>query len=52
MDRLQIARRYAVALLIVVGVLLVDQLIKIWLKTSMTLHEQIEVLSWFKNVFI
>jgi signal peptidase II len=36
----------------VVGVLLVDQLIKIWVKTSMTLHEQIEVLSWFKIVFI
>jgi signal peptidase II len=38
--------------LIVVGVLLVDQLIKIWVKTNMTLHEQIEILSWFKIVFI
>jgi signal peptidase II len=36
----------------VVGVLLVDQLIKIWVKTNMTLHEQIEILSWFKIVFI
>ena len=38
--------------LIVVGILLIDQLIKIWVKTNMTLHEQIEILSWFKIVFI
>lgn len=39
-------------ILIVVGILFVDQLIKIWVKTNMTLHEQIEILSWFKIVFI
>ena len=52
MDRQQIARRGVLAALIVVGILLVDQLIKIWVKTNMTLHEQIEILSWFKIVFI
>ena len=52
MDRQQIARRGVLAALIVVSVLLVDQLIKIWVKTNMTLHEQIEILSWFKIVFI
>ena len=52
MDRRQIARRGTLAALIVVGVLLIDQLIKIWVKTNMTLHEQIEILSWFKIVFI
>ena len=52
MDRQQIARRGVLAALIVVGVLVVDQLIKIWVKTNMTLHEQIEILSWFKIVFI
>ncbi len=52
MDRQQIARRGTLAALIVVSVLLVDQLIKIWVKTNMTLHEQIEILSWFKIVFI
>ena len=52
MDRRQIARRGTLAALIVVGILLVDQLIKIWVKTNMTLHEQIEILSWFKIVFI
>ena len=52
MDRQQITKRGALAALIMVGVLLVDQLIKIWVKTNMTLHEQIEILSWFKIVFI
>ena len=52
MDRQQIARRGTLAALIVVGILLVDQIIKIWVKTNMTLHEQIEILSWFKIVFI
>ena len=52
MDRQQTARRTMLVTLIVVGVLLVDQLIKIWVKTNMTLHEQIEILSWFKIVFI
>ena len=52
MDRQQIARRSVLATLIVVGILFIDQLIKIWVKTNMTLHEQIEILSWFKIVFI
>ena len=52
MDRQQTAKRGVLVTLIVVGVLLIDQLIKIWVKTNMTLHEQIEILSWFKIVFI
>lgn len=52
MDRQQTARRGVLVALIVVGILLIDQLIKIWVKTNMTLHEQIEILSWFKIVFI
>jgi signal peptidase II len=52
MDKQQMAKRGMLVTLIVVGVLLVDQLIKIWVKTNMTLHEQIEILSWFKIVFI
>ncbi len=47
-----IAKRGWTAALIVLAVLLVDQVIKIWVKTHMTLHEQIEILSWFKIVFI
>ena len=40
------------AVLVVFAVLLIDQIIKIWVKTNMTLHEQIEIFSWFKIVFI
>jgi signal peptidase II len=40
------------AVLIVLAILVIDQVIKIWVKTHMTLHEQIEILSWFKIVFI
>lgn len=47
-----IAQRGWLVILIVCAVLIVDQVIKIWVKTHMTLHEQIEILSWFKIVFI
>lgn len=40
------------AVAIVTAILLVDQVIKIWVKTNMTLHEQIEIFSWFKILFI
>ncbi len=40
------------AALIVASILIVDQVIKIWVKTHMTLHEQIEIFSWFKILFI
>ena len=45
-------KRGWVAVLIVLSILVIDQIIKIWVKTHMTLHEQIEILSWFKIVFI
>ncbi len=47
-----IAQRGWLAIIIVAAVLVIDQIIKIWVKTHMTLHEQIEILSWFKIVFI
>jgi signal peptidase II len=40
------------ALLVVLAVLLIDQMIKIWVKTSMTLHESIHVTDWFYITFI
>jgi signal peptidase II len=40
------------AVAVVTVILVIDQIIKIWVKTNMTLHEQIEVFSWFKIVFI
>jgi len=40
------------AALIVGAILLIDQAIKIWVKTSMTLHESIHVFDWFYITFI
>lgn len=40
------------ATLIVVAILLIDQTIKIWVKTSMCLHESIQVTDWFYITFI
>ena len=51
-ERSGVIRRGCLAVLIVMAVLIVDQVVKIWVKTHMTLHEQIEVLSWFKILFI
>lgn len=47
-----IAKRGWMAVAIVIAILTIDQIIKIWVKTNMTLHEQIEIFSWFKIVFI
>lgn len=47
-----IAKRGWMTVAIVTAILLVDQVIKIWVKTNMTLHEQIEIFSWFKILFI
>ena len=40
------------ATILVVAILAVDQVIKIWVKTNMSLHEVIPVFDWFKIVFI
>ena len=40
------------AVLIVIAILLIDQAIKIWVKTSMTLHESIHITDWFYISFI
>jgi signal peptidase II len=52
MKEQSIAKRGWMAVALVIAILVVDQIIKIWVKTHMTLHEQIEVFSWFKIVFI
>lgn len=41
-----------VAIAIVVVILLIDQLLKIWVKTHMALHESIHVFDWFYITFI
>lgn len=52
MSNPNIKKRGWLAVVIVLAILLIDQVIKVWVKTHMTLHEQIEILSWFKIVFI
>lgn len=41
-----------VAVLLLVLILLADQVSKILVKTNMTIHESIEIFSWFKILFI
>ena len=41
-----------VAVLVVLTILLIDQVIKIWVKTSRTLHESIHITDWFYIAFI
>jgi signal peptidase II len=40
------------AILIVIAILLIDQVMKVWVKTNMTLYESIDITSWFKIRFI
>ncbi len=37
---------------IIIGILLIDQISKIYIKTHFVLHEPVEVFSWFKILFI
>lgn len=40
------------AVIIVMAILLIDQILKIWVKTNMHLHECIHITDWFKICFI
>lgn len=40
------------AVIIIIAILLIDQIIKVWVKTNMTLHECITIASWFRICFI
>ena len=39
-------------MLLVIAILLIDQLIKIWVKTGMALHDSIRITNWFYISFI
>lgn len=45
-------KRFRICLLVIIGVLLIDQASKIWVKTHMSLYEMIDVFSWFKIYFV
>lgn len=47
-----ILTRGRMAILLVIAILLIDQAIKIWVKTNMTLHQCIDITDWFKILFI
>ena len=40
------------ATIVVVSAIMIDQLIKVWVKTNMTLHESIRIFDWFYISFI
>ncbi|MCR4957126.1 MAG: lipoprotein signal peptidase [Prevotella sp.] len=44
--------RGRVAVLLVIAILLIDQIIKVWVKTGMELHESIRITDWFYISFI
>ena len=46
------SRQGRIALIIILSVLVIDQIIKILVKTGMTLGESIEVTSWFNILFV
>ena len=52
MTRSSLITKGRLATLIVVAILLIDQAIKIWVKTSMGLHESIHITDWFYITFI
>ena len=42
----------ALAISVILLVIIVDQVLKIWIKTNMYLYESIEITSWFKITFV
>ena len=46
------SRQGMIALIIVLSVLVIDQIIKILVKTAMSLGESIDITSWFKILFV
>lgn len=47
-----VAARGLVAVVMVMALLIIDQTVKIWVKTHMSLHEAIPVTDWFQITFI
>ena len=51
-DSPKCARQHRLALIIILSVLVIDQIIKILVKTNMNLGESVDVTSWFKILFV
>lgn len=52
MNSSRLMTRGRMAVLLVIAILLIDQVIKIWVKTHMALHDSIHVFDWFYITFI
>jgi signal peptidase II len=48
----EIVSKGRLAVILIIAILLIDQFIKIWVKTHMELHESIRVTNWFYIAFI
>ena len=46
------SRQGRIALIIILSVLVIDQIIKVLVKTNMSLYESVDVTSWFKISFV
>ena len=45
-------KRFRICLYVILGVLIIDQVSKIWIKTHMSLYLEIDIFSWFKIYFV
>lgn len=52
MENPHIRRDWGLSMAIIVSVLVIDQIIKIYVKTHFVLHEAVDVTSWFQLLFI
>ena len=48
----EIITKGRLAVILIIAILLIDQVIKIWVKTHMELHESIRITDWFYIAFI
>lgn len=51
-SQMSIYKKSAVAVIVIIAVLALDQWLKIWVKTNMFLHESITITDWFYLSFI
>ncbi|WP_255777110.1 lipoprotein signal peptidase [Prevotella sp. E13-17] len=52
MNRVKYLTKGRMAIILIMAILIIDQLIKVWVKTHMCLHESIHVTDWFYITFI
>ncbi len=45
-------QKVVVAILVLITVLVLDQILKVWVKTNMALYDTIEITKWFKIYFV